>query len=60
MLIAPKIALDPNDRQATYFAKASGVARFAYSWALAEWQRQYTAHKADPAAPKPSQMALRR
>ena len=60
MIIAHKIALDPNDKQATYFAKASGVARFAYNWALAEWQRQYEAHKADPAQPKPSQIALRR
>jgi putative transposase len=34
--------------------------RFAYNWALAEWQRQYEAHKADASLPKPSQMALRR
>jgi putative transposase len=27
--------------QATYFAKACGVARFAYNWALAEWKRLY-------------------
>jgi len=60
MIIAHKIALDPNDKQATYFAKASGVARFAYNWALAEWTRQYAAHKADAAVLKPSQMALRR
>lgn len=60
MMIAHKIALDPNDKQATYFAKASGVARFAYNWALAEWQRHYAAHKGDPALPAPSQMALRR
>lgn len=60
MLIAHKIALDPNNVQATYFACAAGTARFAYNWALAEWQRQYEAHKADAALPKPSQMALRR
>lgn len=60
MLIAHKIALDPNNVQATYFARAAGTARFAYNWALAEWQRQYEASKADPALPKPSQMALRR
>jgi putative transposase len=29
MIIAHKIALDPNNVQATYFAKAAGVARFA-------------------------------
>lgn len=60
MLIAHKIALDPNNVQATYFARAAGTARFAYNWALAEWQRQYEAHKADTTLSKPSQMALRR
>jgi len=60
MLIAHKIALDPNNVQATYFARAAGVARFAYNWALAAWGRQYEAHKADPSLPKPSQLALRR
>lgn len=60
MLIAHKICLDPNNVQATYFARAAGTARFAYNWALAEWQRQYEACKADPALPKPSETALRR
>jgi putative transposase len=60
MLIAHKIALNPNNVQATYFARAAGTARFAYNWALAEWQRQYDACKLDTALPKPSQMALRR
>jgi putative transposase len=60
VIIAHRIALDPNNAQATYFARACGVARFAYNWALAEWQRQYEAAKADPALPKPSQAALRR
>ena len=60
MLIAHKIALAPNNVQATYFARASGTARFAYNWALAEWKRQYEACKADSSLPKPSQMALRR
>lgn len=59
-MIAHKIALDPNNVQATYFARASGTARFAYNWALAEWQRQYEACKVDSSLPKPSQMALRR
>jgi putative transposase len=40
MMVAQKIALEPNDRQRTYFARASGTARFAYNWALGEWQRQ--------------------
>jgi putative transposase len=60
VLIAHKIALDPNKLQATYFARAAGRARFAYNWALAEWQRQYAAHQADSSLPKPSQHALRR
>ena len=30
MLIAHKIALDPNNAQATYLARAAGTARFAY------------------------------
>lgn len=60
MLIAHKIALKPNNVQATYFARAAGTARFSYNWALAEWQRQYEAWKADNTLPKPSQAALRR
>lgn len=60
MLIAHKIALDPNNAQATYFKKACGVARFAYNWALAEWTRQYEAHQANPMLPRPSEAALRR
>ena len=38
-----KIRLYPNNKQATYFAKACGVARFAYNWALSEWKRRYEA-----------------
>ena len=60
MILAHKIALDPNNTQATYFARAAGTARFAYNWALDEWQRQYDAWKQDNSLPKPSQAALRR
>ncbi|WP_200346467.1 RNA-guided endonuclease InsQ/TnpB family protein [Halochromatium glycolicum] len=60
MIIAHKIALAPNNKQATHFAKAAGTARFAYNWALAEWQRQYQAWKEDNSLPRPSQDALRR
>jgi putative transposase len=60
MLIAHRIALDPNNVQATYLARAAGVARFAYNWALSEWQRQYVARQTDPTLPAPSQLALRR
>jgi transposase len=54
MLLAHKIALDPNAAQRRYFARASGTARFAYNWFLAEWKRQYAAGE------KPSEGALLR
>ena len=52
--LAHKIELDPTVAQRVYFARAAGTARFAYNWALAEWQRQYKAGE------KPSEAALRR
>ena len=45
MQTAHRIELKPNNRQRTYFAKASGVARFAYNWGLAEWNRLYEENK---------------
>ncbi|MBO0696368.1 MAG: transposase [Verrucomicrobia bacterium] len=54
MLLAHKIALDPNAAQRLYFARAAGTARFAYKWALAEWKRQYKAGE------KPTEVSLRR
>lgn len=39
------IELMPNNKQASHFAQASGVARLSYNWALKEWQRQYKADK---------------
>jgi putative transposase len=60
MIISHKIRLNPNNQQATDLAKAAGTARFAYNWALAEWQTQYTAWKDDNTQPKPNPMALRR
>jgi putative transposase len=60
VLIAHKIALDLNNVQATYMARAAGTARFAYNWALTEWKRQYEAWKLDNNQPRPSQAALRR
>nr|WP_245175817.1 MULTISPECIES: transposase [unclassified Cupriavidus] len=59
-MIAHRIALDPNNAQATYLARAAGTARFAYNWALAGWKRQYEAWKADASHPRPSQHLLRR
>lgn len=61
MLIAHRIALNPNREQALYSARAAGVARFAYNWALAEWKRQaedwYWSGKL---APFPSDISLRK
>src|SRR5580692_11626584 len=54
MLRAHKIEIRTNNKQATYFAKASGTARKAYNWALNEWQKQYEA------GGKPNEAALRR
>jgi putative transposase len=54
MLLSHKIQLVPNNKQAGYFARAAGVSRFAYNWALAEWQRQYEAGE------RPSEISLRK
>ena len=43
MIKAHKIRLHPTPQQAVSFAKAAGVARFVWNWALAEWNRQYEA-----------------
>jgi len=43
MIRAHKIRLYPNNKQATYFARACGISRFAYNWGLAEWKRRYEA-----------------
>lgn len=51
---AQRIRLDPTNRQRTYFVRAAGTARFAYNWALAEWDRQ------SKAGEKPSAYALSR
>jgi putative transposase len=60
MILAHKIELQANNKQRTYFAKASGTARFSYNWALDQWQKQYQAHKENPDLPKPTQGGLRK
>jgi putative transposase len=60
MLMAHRIRLDPNKLQCTYLSRAAGTARFAYNWALAEWDRQYAAWKADQNLTRPCEAALRR
>lgn len=49
-----KIKLDPTKEQAIYFARACGVARFAFNWALAAWKEEYEA------GGKPNEAALRK
>jgi len=53
VVVAHKVALDPNNKQRSYSARASGAARFAYNWTLDEWQRQYRV------GGKPTEMSLR-
>jgi putative transposase len=49
-----RIELKPTRLQAALFAQCVGAARFAYNWALAEWERQYKS------GDKPNEAALRR
>ena len=53
MLLAHQIRLDPTNTQRTFFAQCVGVSRFAYNWALDEWQSQYAAGE------KPHEVPLR-
>lgn len=46
MKLAHKIELITNQAQREYFAKACGVSRFSYNWALANWNSQYKDWKA--------------
>jgi len=45
MITAHKIRLEPNNKQADYFARAAGTARFAYNWGLARWEDEYPGYK---------------
>ncbi|MEA3225095.1 MAG: RNA-guided endonuclease TnpB family protein [Planctomycetota bacterium] len=51
---AHKIRLCPNNKQANYFARACGCARFIYNWGLEQWQKQYEAGE------KPNAYALKK
>lgn len=54
MLMAHRIALDPNNAQENYFVRAAGTARKPWNWALAEWNRQYKSGY------NPNEVALRK
>jgi len=41
--LSHKIQLDPTFKQAIYFRKACGIARFTWNWALAQWREAYLA-----------------
>jgi transposase len=43
MIKAHKIRLNPTSEQKIYFYRASGVARFAWNWALDEYKRRKAA-----------------
>ena len=60
MILAHKIALDPNEEQAVYFARSCGVSRFAWNWALARWQQEYALWREYRCGSKPSEASLRR
>lgn len=54
VVLTHRIALAPTSEQAALFRQCVGHARFAYNWALDEWERQYQA------GGKPNEGALRR
>ena len=43
MNLSHKIRLNPTKAQELHFRKACGTARFAYNWALDQWQKEYKA-----------------
>jgi putative transposase len=54
VVLTHRIELKPTKLQEALFRQCVGAARFAYNWALAEWERQYKA------GGKPNEAALRR
>lgn len=57
---AHKIKLKLNKAQASYCASSAGVARFAYNWALAQWNNQYNDFKTGIIDMQPSEGELRK
>ena len=53
-VLTHRIELKPNKIQEALFRQCVGASRFAYNWALAEWQRQFEGGE------KPNEAALRR
>lgn len=58
---AHRIRLQPNNTQATHLRKACGIARFAYNWALEQWNTWYAARRQWPLIVlPPNEATLRR
>jgi len=57
--LSHRIQLDPTPSQVQALRRAVGCARFAWNWGLAEWKRQYAAHLADAAVPKPTTVTVK-
>lgn len=57
---AHKIKLKLNKTQASYCASSAGVARFAYNWALAQWNKQFKEFKSGLSTTQPSEGELRK
>jgi len=60
MTLAFQTALIPNNKERAHLMKACGVARFAFNWGLAEWEKQYREFKAGGRDKKPNGMALKK
>jgi putative transposase len=54
VILSHHISLDPTEEQKIFFAKACGVARFSWNWALNEWEKQYKEGK------KPNSFSLKK
>jgi putative transposase len=54
VILVHRVRLDPNAEQDIYFRRACGTARFAYNWALVEWEKAYDAGE------KPNEASLRK
>jgi len=60
MIRAHKIRLVPTVRQRIMLARTAGTTRYVYNWGLAEWNKQYEAHKADSTLARPNHLILSR
>ena len=55
---AYKVRLELNNKQKTWCNQCAGAARYVYNWGLAEWQKQYEAHKENKELKQPSRYGL--